>query len=99
MASQVRAKHSMEQETGFLVDVAGNKLQAISMMKCQMTPFVIPKEGNVDHFAGGKIENIYHAEERDLDFLEEQVKDLKAEKNQSILVSMFRALTGSRCKD
>ena len=67
------------------------------MVMCQMTPFVITKEGNIDHFTGGKMENIYHVDERYFDFLEEQVKDLKAEKNQNILASMFRALTGSRC--
>ena len=64
MAYQVAAKCSMEQETGFLVDEAGNKLQGKSVVMCQMTPFVITKEGNVDYFAGGKMENIYHADER-----------------------------------
>ena len=55
MASQVAAKLSEEQETGFLVDETGNKLQAKSMVMCQMTPFVITKEGDIDHFAGGKM--------------------------------------------
>ena len=89
MASQVAAKCSVEQKTGFLVDEAGNKLQAKSMVMCQMTPFVITEEGNVDHFAGGKMENIYHVDKWYFDFLEDQVKELKAEKSQSILASMF----------
>ena len=89
MASQVAAKHFMEQETGFLVDEAGNKIQAKSVVICQMTPFVITKEGNINHFAGGKMENVYHADERYYNFLEDQVKELKVEKNQSILASMF----------
>ena len=81
MASPAAAKCIMEQETGFLVDEAGNKLQAKSMAMCQMTHFVITKEGNVNHFTGGKMENIYHSDERYFDFLEEQVKELKVEKN------------------
>ena len=60
MASQVAAKSSMEQETGFLVDEAGNNLHAKSVVMCQMTPFVISEEDAINHFAGGKMENIYH---------------------------------------
>ena len=82
MASQISAKCFVEQETGFLVQEAGNKLQAKSVVMCQMTPFVITEEGNTSHFTGGKMENIYHVDERYFDFVEDQVKELKAEKNQ-----------------
>ena len=51
MASHVAAKHCMDQDTGFLVDEAGIKLQAKSMVMCQMTTLVISEEGNIDHFA------------------------------------------------
>ena len=71
MASQVAAKCFMEQGTGFLVDEAANKLQAKSIVMCQMTPFVITKEDDIDHFAGGKMENIHHVDERYFNFLEE----------------------------
>ena len=47
-----------KQETDFLVDEAGKKLQAKLVVMCQMTPFVIMKEGDVNHFAGGKMEDI-----------------------------------------
>ena len=40
--------------------------------------------------------NIYHADHRYSNDLEEQVKELIAEKNQIFLANMFRALTGSR---
>ena len=40
--------------------------------------------------------NIYHGDERYSDFLEEQVKELKAEKSQNFLGNMFRVLTDSR---
>ena len=78
------------------MDEAGNKLQTKSVVMFQMTPLVITEEEDVDHFASGKMENIYHADKRYFDFLKHQVKELKAEKNQNILASMFRAFTGSR---
>ena len=57
---------------------------------------MVTEEGDINHFTGDKMDNIYHADDRYFDFLEEQVKELKAEKNQSFLGNMFRALTGSR---
>ena len=53
---------------------------------------------NFDHFDGGKMENIYYVDDRYSDFLEEQVKELKAEKNQSFITNMLRVLKGSRCR-
>ena len=44
MAAQVAATSFTEQETGFLVDEAGNKLQAKSVVMCQMTLFIITAE-------------------------------------------------------
>ena len=58
--------------------------------------FFITAEGDINHFTGSKMENIYQAGERYFNFLKGQIRELKEEKNQSILVSMFRALTGSR---
>ena len=54
------------------------------MVMWQSTPYMVTKEGNIDHFAGGKKENIYHANDRCSDFLEEQVKELKAEKKSKL---------------
>ena len=68
----------MEQETGSLVDEMGNKLQVKSVVMCQSTPYVVTEEGDIDHFAEGKIENIYHVDDRYSDFLEEQGKEPKA---------------------
>ena len=44
------------------------------------------------------MENIFHADEQYFNFLKGQVRQVKAEKNQSILASVLRALTGSRQK-
>ena len=63
-----------------------------------MTPFLITEEGDIDHFAGSNMEDIYQADDRYFDFLKGQVREVKEAKYQSILVSMFRVLTGSRCR-
>ena len=47
MASKVSTKCFIEQETGFLVNETDNYLQPKSMMMCQMTPFMVTKEGNI----------------------------------------------------
>ena len=71
MASRVSAQCSVQQKTGFLIDETGNKLQAKSVVMCQSTPFVVMEEGNINHFTGGKMENIHHADDRYSDFLVE----------------------------
>ena len=46
---------------------------------------------------GGKMENIYHVDDRYSNFLEEQVKELKAEKSQSfwaIYLELLQAAGG-----
>ena len=58
MEYQAAGKCFMEQETGLLIDEAGSKLQAKSLVMCRMTPFVVTKEGDINHFTGGKMENI-----------------------------------------
>ena len=64
MASKVSAQHFIQQETGCLIDKSGNKLQAKSMVMCQSIPYMITEEGNIDHFIGGKVTNIYHVDDR-----------------------------------
>ena len=66
------------------------------MVMCKSIPYMVSEEGNIDHFVGGRMENIYHVDDRYSDFLDGQVKELKAEKNLSFLCNMLRVLTGSR---
>ena len=82
-------------ESGMVIDEAGNKLLVKSVMFCRMMPFVITEEGDIDDFAGGKMEAVYQADDQ---FFEGQVKELHVEWSQRIIMSVFRALTGSRHK-
>ena len=63
-----------------------------------MTPFVITEEGDIDNFTGGKMETVYQADDQFFEFFKGQVKELQAERSQSIITSLFQALTGSRHK-
>ena len=64
MDLKVTGKCFIEQESGLVIDEAGNKLLAKSVMICQITPFVITEEGDINNFTGGKMEAIYQADDQ-----------------------------------
>ena len=70
MASNIAAKYFIKQETGFLVDEAGNKLQTMCVVMCWMTLFIIAADCDIDHFTRCKMENIYQADDWYFNFLE-----------------------------
>ena len=88
----------MEQETGLVLDMAGNKLPTGSVIMCKLTAFVITEDSDIDYIGGSKIEMVYQADDLYLEFLEQQVKELHMERSQGFITSVFRALTGSICK-
>ena len=52
MASKVSAQFFVQQETVFLIDESGNKLQPKAMVMCQSLPYIVTEEGDIDHFHG-----------------------------------------------
>ena len=46
-----------------------------------------------------EMDAIYQAADKDFNFFEAQVKELDAERNQSIITSIFITLTGTRMHD
>ena len=69
-----------------------------SVLVCKLIPFIITAEGDIDNFAGGKMEVIYQGDDQYFAFLEEQANEVNAEKNQSIITSVFQAFIDSRVK-
>ena len=57
-----------------------------------MIPFIITENGNIDNFAGGKVDAVYEADDQDFNFYEEQARELQAETSQSIITSVFKLL-------
>ena len=44
------------------------------------------------------MEMVYQADDDYFEFLDQQVKELHMERSQGFITSVYRALTGSRCK-
>ena len=86
----------MEQDTGLVLDVAGNRLPAGSVIMCKLTAFVIMKDDDIHYVRGGKMEMVYQVNDWYAEFLDQQVKELCMERSQGFITSIFRALTGSR---
>ena len=72
MDLKVISKCFIKQESGLVLDEAGNKLPAKSVLFCKMMPFIITKDWDIDNFEGGKMDAIYQADDQYFDFFEEQ---------------------------
>ena len=98
MDLQIASKCFIEQDSDLIVDSAGNRIPAMSVICCKLRTFVITEDGDIDKFAGEEMDVIYQATDEDFNFFQAQVRELDAERNQSIITSIFRTLTGTRCK-
>ena len=98
MESTIAAQCIVEQDTGLVLDMAGNKLPARWDIMCKLTASVVTQDGDIDYVGGSKMEMVYQANNQYFKFLNQQVKELHMERSQVFITSIFRALTGSRCK-
>ena len=98
MESKIAAQCVVEQESGLVLDMAGNKLPAGSVIMCKLTAFFITEDSDIDYIGGGKMEMVYQADAQYFEFLNQQVKQLHVERSHGFIKSVFRALTCSRCK-
>ena len=69
MEGTIAAQYLVEQETGLVLDMAGNMLSAGSDIMCKLTPFVITEDGDIDYIGGGKMEMVYQADDMYFKFL------------------------------
>ena len=98
MESTTAAQCFVEEETGLVLDMVGNKLPTGSVLMCKLTPFVIKESGDINYVGGGKMETVYWADDKYFEVLDQQVKELHMERGQGFITSVFRALTGGRHK-
>ena len=54
----------MEEGSGVVIGSSGNRLPTKSVLFCRMTPFIITEDGDIENFAGGKVDNIYQADDQ-----------------------------------
>ena len=84
MDLKIAGKCFFEQGSDLIVDSAGNKIPAKSVIFCKKRAFIITEDGNINKFSGEEMDVIYQATDEDFNFFEAQVRELDAEKNQNI---------------
>ena len=60
----IEAQCIVEQDTGQVLDMAGNKLPAGSVIMCKLTAFVIMEHGDIYYIGGGKMDMVYQADDQ-----------------------------------
>ena len=95
MEITIVAQSFVEQDTGLMLDMEGNKLHTGSVIMCKLIPFVITEDGDIVYVGSGEMETVYQADDKYFQFLNQQVKALHMERSQGFITSMFRALMGS----
>ena len=89
MESTFAAQCIVEQDTGLVLDMAGNKLPAGSVIMCKLTAFVIMEVADIHYVGGGKMEMVYQADDWYFKFLDQQVKQLHMERSQGFITSVL----------
>ena len=87
MECTIAAQCIVEQDTGLVLDMAGNKLPAGSVIMCKLTVFVFMENSYIDYIGGGNMEMVYQADNWYLKFLHQQVKKLHMERSQGFITS------------
>ena len=64
MESTIAAQCIVEQDTGLVLDMAGNKLPAGSVIMCKLTAFVIMEDSDIDYIGRGKMEMVYQTNDQ-----------------------------------
>ena len=98
MDLKIASKCFIEQGLDIIVDSTGNRVPAKSVIFCKKIAFIITEDGDIDKFSGEEMGVIYQAADEDFNFFEAQVRELNAERNESILTINFRTITGRRHK-
>ena len=80
MDLKIVSKCFIEQGWDLIVDSAGNRIQAKSVIFCKKRAFIITKDGDINKFAGEEMDVIYQAADEYFNFFEAQVRELDAEK-------------------
>ena len=58
MESTIAAHCIVEQDTGLVLDMTGNKLPVGSVIMCKLPVIVITEGGDTDYVGGGKMEMV-----------------------------------------
>ena len=70
MDLKIAGKCLVEKDSDLIVDSAGSRIPAKSVIVCKQKTFVITKDGHIDRFSGEGMGVIYQATDEDFNFLE-----------------------------
>ena len=68
MGLKIASKCFIEQGSDLIVDSAGNRIPAKSVIFCKKRAFVITKDEDINKFTGEEMEVIYQAADEDFNF-------------------------------
>ena len=81
MDIKVVGKCFFKEGSDLIVDGAGNRIPAKSVSFCKKRPFIITDDQDINLSAGGEMDVIHQATDKDFNFLENQARDSNAERN------------------
>ena len=70
-------------------DKDGNVLTKGDVVFCKKHPFIITKDGYIDHYTTGAMDNIFQAPASEFEVPQEKVKSQKLERNRSFIGKML----------
>ena len=70
MDSSITVWCVVERETSLILDMADNRSSVGSVMMCNLTPFVITKDGDIDYIGSSKMEMVCQADDEYFEFLD-----------------------------
>ena len=69
MDSKIARKCFIVQGSDLIVDTAGTKIPAKSIIFCKKRAFIITEDGDIDKFSVEEMDVIYQASDKDFNFL------------------------------
>ena len=81
MDFKIAGKCFIEQGSDLIVDSAGTKIPAKSIIFCKKRAFLTTEDGDIDKFSGVEIDVIYQTSDEDFNIFKTQVMELNAERN------------------
>ena len=75
-------------------DGNGRILIAGDVILCKDCPFIVLEDGSIDHYARGKMNQVYYTMDEELGALEERADQLQAERSIGLVTRLWQTVSG-----
>ena len=79
---------------GVFKDGNGRILTAGDVILCKGCPFIVLEDGSIDHYARGKMNQVYYTMDEELGALEERAEKLQAERSTGLVIRLWQTVSG-----